>query len=68
MQSKTKARGAKNPHNQFLYNYFQNLKIQCLSTGRDKLVFGYLKILVGIEKYPLPILTGNANILTHLEE
>ncbi len=45
MDSKNRFYKAKNQHNQFLFEYFSNLKMKCLSTGRDKLVFGYQKIL-----------------------
>jgi hypothetical protein len=45
MKSKNRFHKAKNPHNQFIFEYFTNLKMKCMGTGRDKLVFGYQKIL-----------------------
>ena len=58
MKSKNRFFKAKNPHNQYLFEYFNHLKIKCMGSGKDKLVFGYQKILSALQKYPVPILTG----------
>lgn len=54
-----KGRCAKNENNQFIYEKFEKMKRASEARGNMNGYHCYNKILKTLEKYPMPILSGN---------